>query len=82
MSTDHDLTDKSLFDMCVYDEGLSTTQWEEIGVHLGLSTDELKKVAYTYNNPRSPDRCLLEVVSIWFKSNSTASKEEFLQALK
>ena len=27
---DHDLTEKSLL-MCVYNEGLSAAQWEEIG---------------------------------------------------
>ena len=75
-----DLTENSLL-MCVKNaKGLSAAQWEEIGAHLGLPTSELKEIEYTY--PRLPNRCLLEVVSRWLKSNSTASKEEFLQALK
>ena len=77
--SDHDLTERSLL-MCVYNEGLSAAQWEEIGAHLGLPTSVLKEVEYTW--PRSPDRCLLEVVSRWSESNSAVSKEEFLQALK
>ena len=76
---DHDLTEESLV-KCVYNEGLNAAQWEKIGVHLKLPFSKLKEVEYSY--PRSPDICLLEVVSIWLKSNSTVSKEEFLQALK
>ena len=72
--------DREISSYVRYNEGLSAAQWEEIGAHLGLPTIVLKEVEYTW--PRSPDRCLLEVVSRWSKSNSTVSKEEFLQALK
>ena len=77
--SDHDLTEISLR-KCVDNEGLSAAQWEDIGARLGLPTSVLKEIEYTW--PRSPDRCLLEVVSRWIKSSSTVSKEEFLQALK
>ena len=80
--SDHDklsLTENSLR-TCVYNEGLNAAQWEEIGAHLGLPTSALKEIEYIY--PRSPTMCLLEVVSRWIKSNSAASREEFLQALK
>ena len=77
--SDHDLTENSLL-MCVYNEGLSAAQWESIGAQLGLPTSVLKELEYTW--PRSPDRCLLEVVSRWIRFNNTVSKEEFLQALR
>ena len=77
--SDHDLTVRSLL-ACVDNEGLSAAQWEEIGVQLGLPHGELKNLEYSYY--RWPNKCLIEVVSKWLISNTTPSKERFLQALK
>ena len=47
----------------VSEKGLSAAQWMEIGTHLELDHNTLKAIEYSY--PRSPERCLLEVLHRW-----------------
>jgi hypothetical protein len=41
-------------------------KWYNIGIELGLSTDELDVIESKYKD--DPDRCLVEVIKMWLKS--------------
>ena len=78
--SDKVLTVKTLRKL-VSNEGLSTAQWMEIGTQLELEHSTLKEIEYTY--PRSPEKCLLEVLHRWIRNHETTpTLEEFKSALR
>ena len=60
-------------------KGLSAAQWMEIGTQLELEYSTLKEIECTY--PRSPEKCLLEVLYRWIIKHKR-TLEEFKDAIR
>ena len=63
------------------DKGVGPAQWMEVGTHLELDFNTLKAIECSH--PRSPERCLLEVLHRWTKKcPKSLTLEEFKEAMR
>ena len=65
----------------VSNKGLSAAQWMEIGIKLQLEHSTLEEIEWSY--PRSPERCLIEVLHRWLNYHvAEVTMKEFQSALR
>ena len=63
------------------DKGVGAAQWMEIGTHLELDFNKLEAIECSH--PRSPERCLLEVLHRWTKKcPKSPTLENFKKAMR
>uniref|UniRef100_A0A1X7TPL0 Death domain-containing protein n=1 Tax=Amphimedon queenslandica TaxID=400682 RepID=A0A1X7TPL0_AMPQE len=56
------------------DSNFQTIKWFDLGLHLGLSYDDLKTIEHNY--PRDAEQCLTECLAKWLKKDSEATRNK------